>query len=98
MEEKAGTIPVLVCYRCPGNLIPNSVQKVTLVDGRSLTTRPFFSSFRNRVILQARLAHLKTHKRINTPFIVWEGRSRHLAESENEATELEAQSLLNYRL
>ncbi|XP_020957205.1 uncharacterized protein C4orf51 isoform X3 [Sus scrofa] len=75
------------------------IKKLTSMDLKKYSRRRRdFLSFRNRVILQARLAHLKTHKRINTPFIVWEGRSRHLAESENEATELEAQSLLNYRL
>lgn len=78
-----------------GNLIPNSVQKITLADGQVLTTRPFSSSFRNHVILQARPAHQKTQKLINTLFTVWEDRPHHFAELENEATKLEAQSLLN---
>ncbi|KAB1282433.1 hypothetical protein Cadr_000001456 [Camelus dromedarius] len=51
--------------------------------------------FRNHVILQARPAHQKTQKLINTLFTVWEDRPHHFAELENEATKLEAQSLLN---
>lgn len=46
----------------------------TFAVGRVLTARPFFSSFRNTIILQARLAHLKTQILINTTFIVWEDR------------------------
>lgn len=67
-----------------GSCIPDFAQKATFVFGQVLTTRSFSSSLRSPVILQARLARLKTQMLINTTFTVWEDRCSHLAEPETK--------------